>query len=184
MKPFAPETISKYRDQFRSDGSPEIELPYKGRKFRYFVVPQAKNPELQDFVMRLTPPTEVVRSAEKPEEEAVFGVSESVREDFRNFAVIHEIEEFMFIGIEEKGRCAHAARTEIEVASQELRDLSTYLEMRIRFFENLMVYAKERPKSYTEEDLGEFEASLREFKKARESIRGVEYDPYEGKRLI
>ncbi|MDD4628766.1 MAG: hypothetical protein PHE68_05235 [Candidatus Peribacteraceae bacterium] len=171
MKSFSPEQIEKFRNDFRAAQYPEVPVDHRERTYRYFVLPSKLGPkELPNFVFRATPPTERIRASETPEEDAVFAVSEDVREKFRCFAVTHEIEEFMHIGIETGGRCASAAETEVSMlrADEQLTEdeKAEYLRMRVQFFRDLIPYALARGDSYTPEDLEEFRGSLAVFERA------------------
>jgi len=84
----------------------------------------------------MTPPPEVLKQPFMTSE-ALFGVSSSVTPAFQPFCVIHEIMEFLELGLEVEGRCAKAAEMEIALVRQsELSEdhRNTYFRMRLRFF--------------------------------------------------
>tara|TARA_Y100000310_G_C20544702_1_gene745046 strand:+ start:203 stop:430 length:228 start_codon:yes stop_codon:yes gene_type:complete len=74
MQEYTPEEIEGTRNYFQGQSFEEVEVVLGERTFSYFVMPQSLNPDLKDFVFRCTG---------KPEDGAVFGISDSVREDFR-----------------------------------------------------------------------------------------------------
>ena len=149
MKKYTKQEIEGSRDFFKSRGYPEVTVELGNRKFSYFVLPQALEPKLPDFVFRCTG---------KPEDGCIFGVSDSVREDFRPYAVAHEIIEFTEVGIDSRNRCLTALEQELSLVPDDLRD--EYIGMRFRFFRNLVGYAAGKPDSFTPDDIGEFRQSL------------------------
>jgi len=159
MKIFTKPEIDDGR-QWHIDGKHEqCSVTHNGTEYPYFVIPEEKCPDdLPDAVQRFT--------GESPEDGTVFAVSASVRENVRKYPILHEIIEFIDIGIETKGRCAEASRREIELVKRdpeltpdEVRD---YIDMRRNFFDNLIAFVTGTG-SFTPEDIEEFRASLQVF---------------------
>ncbi len=92
MITFTREQIEGTRDYFRQEGYEEVHASLRNRTFSYFVVPQSAEPNLPDFVMRLT--GEVLG-------DYVLGISDSVAQKYRPYTVAHEFIEFCEIGIDE-----------------------------------------------------------------------------------
>ena len=149
MQRYSKQEIDRLRDFFRSKSYSEVTVELGSRKFSYFVLPQALEPKLLDFVFRCTG---------KPEDGYIFGISDKVREDFRPYAVAHEVIEFTEIGIDRHNRCLTALEQELSLVPDNLK--REYIEMRHRFFRNLVVYASGKPESFTPEDNAEFRQSL------------------------
>jgi hypothetical protein len=149
MKEYAKQEIDGARDYFRSQGFEEVEANLGDFKFSYFVMPQEMEPNLNNFVYRCTG---------KPEDGYVFGISDNVQEEFRQYAVAHEFIEFMQIGLDQKDRCRKALEREIELVPEDIK--SDYLSMRKDFFRDLIDYCSAKPEQYTQTDLDEFRGSL------------------------
>lgn len=130
----------------------EVHVSLAGLEFSYFVLPQSLNPSLPDFVYRCTG---------APEDSAVFGISDSVPEESRKYAVAHEVIEFGQIGLHVKGRCSQALKKELSLVPESIK--TNYIEMRRNFFRNLIDYAKNN--NYSQGDIQEFKASLSELEK-------------------
>src|SRR3989344_3498419 len=99
MKKFTKLEIDGARKYFRSQSMPEVEVTLGNRNFSYFILPQSLEPNLPNFLYRYT--------GELPDG-YVFGISDSVNEVLRPYAVAHEFIEFTEIGIHTKNRCAAA----------------------------------------------------------------------------
>jgi hypothetical protein len=149
MKKFTKEEIDGTRAYFKSQGFEEVEVDFVGRKFSYFVLPQSLEPNLPDFVFRCTG---------NPKDGHVLGISDSVREEFRRYAVFHEYVEFTQIGMEQPNRCVSALDIELDIVPDEIKP--GYVRMRRDFFRNLIAYCSKQPDKYTSEDLNEFKGSL------------------------
>ncbi|MBW2987844.1 hypothetical protein KY336_04815, partial [Candidatus Woesearchaeota archaeon] len=87
----------------------------------------------------------------------VFGISDNVRKDFRQYAVAHEYIEFTEIGMDTPDRCVKALEEELKLVPEEIKP--EYIAMRRRFFKNLIDYCALKP-DYTQGDLEEFRKSL------------------------
>ncbi len=138
-----------------------------GRVFDCYLIPKEScPPALPNAVIRITPSMEEYRTSEHPDQEAFFGVSEEMPEKFRQFAVMHEVFEFLHIGLEHSGRCAKAAEMEIRLLMKSAltpAEKNEYLNLRLRFFQDLVVYTLGFPDQYTPDDVEEFRGSLRIF---------------------
>ena len=149
MKKFTKAEIDGTRKYFNSQGMPEVEVILGNHKFSYFIMPQSLEPDLADFVFRCTG---------KLSDEYVFGISDSVKEEYRQYAVAHEFIEFTEIGIDKSNRCMYALEEELKLVPEDIK--SDYLIMRRDFFRNLISYCASRAENYTETDLNEFRQSL------------------------
>lgn len=149
MKKYSKEEINGTRGYFQSQGFEEVDVTLEDLQFTYFVMPKELEPLLPDFVFRCT-----------GDENAgyVFGISDSVDDRFRQFAVAHEYIEFTQIGMDTPKRCATALERELALVPEDIKD--EYVDMRHRFFSNLIEYCQEKPDKYTPHDINEFKSSL------------------------
>lgn len=164
MHAFEQSAIARQRQAFEDCGFEKVPLTYKGVTYQYYVIPAAWDgspTDLPNFVMRMTPRTESIRGAADPSAVTLFGVSSDVPEKFRTFCIIHEIEEFVHIGINRQGRCHESTMKEIALvrADPDLtdEDKRAYLILRLNFFRTLIEYA--RAKGFPKEDITEFRES-------------------------
>jgi hypothetical protein len=148
MQKFSKEDIDGTRNYFRDQGFEEVQVELGSRKFSYFVMPQSLEPNLENFVYRAT--------GEKGAG-YVFGISDNVREDFRQYAVAHEFIEFTEIGMDTPDRCVKALEEELKLVPEDIKP--EYIAMRRKFFKELIDYCGLRPE-YTQGDLEEFRNSL------------------------
>jgi hypothetical protein len=153
MKKFTEAEIEGTLDYFRQQGFEEVGVSLGNRRFSYFVLPQSLEPELPDFVYRCTGTSG----------KYVFGISDSVREDFRPYPIVHEFIEFTEIGINVKNRCVRALEKELELVPGDI--MPEYVSMRRNFFRNLISYCAERPEHYTVDDIDEFRQTLERLEK-------------------
>lgn len=149
MKKFTKDEIEKTRNYFRNQGFKKVDVSLGNRKFSYFVVPQSLEPNLPDFVIRLTG---------EPSDGYVFGVSDSVKERHRQYVVAHEFIEFNEFGIDSQDRCTKALEEELRLVLTQ--DQPDYLRMRRDFFRNLIQYCLNQSELYTESDLNQFRQNL------------------------
>jgi hypothetical protein len=147
MKKYTKEEIASSRAWAESNRGPEVNVNLDGLSFSYFVLPQSDNPGLPSFVWQCTG---------NPEDGTVFGISDSVPENFRQYAVAHEVIEFREIGHDVKGRCAQALERELKLVPADIK--SKYTAMRLNFFRNLIPFAEQN--KYSAEDIIEFKGSL------------------------
>ena len=149
MKKYTKEQIKSVRGDFNSRGYAELEVDLgNGIKFTYFVLPQGLQPKLRYFLFR---------STGDKNDGYVFGVADSVPENFRPYAVAHEFIEFTEIGIDVRGRCAKALERELNLIPSSIK--SDYIKMRRDFFRDIVNYSfgSENPNM---DDIGEFRESL------------------------
>jgi len=149
METFTKEEIEERKRQFRSKGFREESAEVGDLRFSYFVIPQELNPDLPHFAYRMT--------GKNKDDGFIYGIADSVREDFRPYAVAHEVIEFSQIGIDVEGRCAMALEKEISLIPEDIK--GEYLAMRREFFDRLIAYASSN-NSYTKDDIREFRGSL------------------------
>lgn len=160
MKHFEQEQITGTQAFIEKRGYPQEITSANGREVRYYVLPQALNPNLPDFALRLTGPNAATGAIE-----GIFGVSDSVPEKLRPYWAQHEMEEFTGegLGIERTNRCAMA---EVRVLSDMPEVLRIqYVQRRIPFFQNVRtMFADDVEKglgNYTAEDIVEADTVLR-----------------------
>ncbi|MCR4264398.1 MAG: hypothetical protein NUV98_06810 [Candidatus Roizmanbacteria bacterium] len=157
MKQYEQSEIDQTRGYFERQEFPVEEVNVEGIAVPYFVIPQELMPSLPDFAFRMTR-----TDPEAGNVVGIFGVSDSVPEELRTYWALHEIIEFMQIGIDQEGRCAQAE--ELVVAQIPVEHAAAYIEKRKVFFEKLCIFFQSeldaQTGSYTEEDLHEAEASL------------------------
>lgn len=149
MKKFTKSEIDRWRAYFEGQGFKQAEAEVGDHKFGYFVLPQSLEPRLKNFVFRCTG---------EPFDGELFGVSESMDERFRPYAVAHEVIEFKKIGIDTCGRCAMALDEELKLVPKEIKQ--EYIKMRRDFFRDLVKYCERKPEHYNESDIDEFKQTL------------------------
>ena len=146
------------RQEYLDQGYPKFPVKYQGETFTCFVLPQSICPKLPHFVRhQVADDRTQIRT---PDETSVFGVSDSIPIDFRQFVVIHEIVEY-WIG----KSCGQSTRREIEVmraSGLTLVEQSQYIAMRCEFFEGFIGFAKKY--GYPPIKIAEFKTSLEIFK--------------------
>ena len=150
MKQFTESEINQARSYFKEQEFAEIQVTLGEHSFSYFVLPQSLEPNLPDFVYRCT--------GQDPDD-YVLGISDSIEERFRQYAVAHEFIEFTQIGINTKDRCVKALEKELELVPEDIKP--DYIQMRLNFFRNLIQYCSAQPEFYTKTDIKEFQQSLR-----------------------
>jgi len=150
MKSFSKAYIDSVREYFRGQDYSEIEVTLGERSFSYFVVPQEEEPDLLDFVVRIT--------GNNPSDGHVFGISDHVKEHHRSYAVAHEFIEFTEIGVDVEGRCVRALEEELTLVPKDIKP--DYLRMRRDFFRGLIPYCEEQPENYNDQDIAEFRKTL------------------------
>ena len=148
MKKYSKEQIDETRNHFKKERYAEIGVSIHGNDFSYYVLPKSLQPALPDFVFRMTG---------EPEDGYVFGISDSMPDAFRQYAVAHEFIEFTRIGIDTQGRCVEALRTELMLVPEDIK--SDYINRRMDFFNNLVEYCKNQA-DFTPEDIIEMQQSL------------------------
>ncbi|PIN81329.1 hypothetical protein COV13_01665 [Candidatus Woesearchaeota archaeon CG10_big_fil_rev_8_21_14_0_10_32_9] len=149
MKKFTKDEIEGARTYFKNQGFQEMDVSLGSWKFSYFVVPQSLEPNLNNFVLRLTG---------ESNEGYVLGISDSVEERFRQYAVAHEFIEFTEIGIDSPNRCVRALEEELNLVPKDIKP--AYVKMRRDFFRDLISYCSEQPQFYTPNDLAQFKNNL------------------------
>ena len=170
MQTYSKEEIDARRIFFKEQGFKEIDAEIGDLKFSYFVIPKELNSGLSNFVFRMT--------GKDRQDGAIYGVSNSIKEDFRRYAVAHEVIEFSEIGINQIGRCAKALEREISLVPKEIR--ADYVKMRTQFFKDLISYTSSS-QHYTDEDLREFKTSLKrlaQLERELEEFRGLKEDEF------
>src|SRR3989344_9663375 len=154
MKIFTKEQIENMRRDFDENNYELNTGKIKDISFNYFILPQELNPELSNFVFRMT--GETIFDGE------IFGVSNSIKPNFRLFAVYHEVFEFRQFPRTELNRCGIALQAEIEAVPREQKEFKIeYLKMRKRFFMDLINYGKKCGEYYTENDINQWACNVR-----------------------
>lgn len=164
MKPTPKSVRDARRDECLKTRLQAFNVSHEGKYYTCYVMDGSKMPNgLEWAIMRFTPSKEELEAGASPEVEAFFIISGAVPEKFCRFVVLHEILEFLKIGLDVPGRCRKAAEAEVHYLMTD-RSVSPaekieYLAMRAQFFKNLIEYCKDKPDAYTQADLDEFEAS-------------------------
>jgi len=157
MKEFPPQQIEQTRIFFENKNFPVETANLGALHVSYWVVPQAMNPGLPDFALRMTK-----TDPETKEVSGIFGVSDSVPAELRPYWAAHEIIEFTEIGIKTDGRCHLAEQKTLNLVPGALRE--KYINKRKAFFTNLIGFFKDEiknnPESYSQDDVEEAAATL------------------------
>ena len=119
-----------------------------GRKFKYFLMSQSESPALPDFAIAIR--------ARNLRYGAIFGVSDSLPEEFRKYWAGHEYMETVEFKPSAPNKCLKTLEREIILVPDELQ--TSYILRRRDFFENLVKYAER--KRYDPKDIKNFRASL------------------------
>ncbi len=149
MKKSPKNEIENLRNICERNGFELVETSVGGESFSYYVIPQSMQPNFSDFVIRATG---------EPEHGYVLGISDSVPEEHRKYAVFHEYTEFMKIGIDTKDRCVQALEKELEQVPDSIK--SEYIARRQDFFKNAIRFCYQDKEHYTQQDIKEFGKSL------------------------
>ena len=149
MKKFTKEEIENGKRYFKSQEFPEVDVVLGDRSFSYFLIPQSQEPNLTNFVLRMTG---------DPDDGYVLGISDNVDERFRQYAVAHEYIEFTEIGIDTPERCTRALEEELNLVPSEIKQ--DYIKMRQDFFKDLISYCTKQPQFYTQNDLDQFQHNV------------------------
>ncbi|MFH1682372.1 MAG: hypothetical protein ABIA37_01110 [Candidatus Woesearchaeota archaeon] len=150
MKKFTQDEIEGARAYFQDQGYLEADVTLGTRTFSYFVVPQSQEPNLPNFVIRLTGEDKTAY---------VLGISDSVDPGYRQYAVAHEFIEFTELGIDSPDRCVTALEEELQLVPDSIK--TGYIKMRRDFFRDLISYCSKQPQHYTEDDLDQFKHNLK-----------------------
>ncbi len=138
MKQYSNEEIVSARERMQRKFQEET-AEIGESKFTYFIMPQELNPNLVHFVWQCS-----------NAQTGVFGISDSVPQLYRPFAVYHEILESKMSG---EDKCRRALEMELKLVPQEIK--RDYALMRSNFFKQLTEYA--RVNNYGEERVKAFE---------------------------
>ncbi|MEK6894670.1 MAG: hypothetical protein AABX10_04355 [Nanoarchaeota archaeon] len=157
MRSFTKEQIETARMTFEEMDFEERKANVGGMEFRYFVLPQNLQPGLPYFVARMTG---------RPEDGSLFGVSDKVPVELRDYPVFHEVMEFA--GNQEPGKCLKTLKRELEIVPQH--SLNDYIGYRKRFFRGLIkfIHGEKEREHYTLRDMHEFQGSLDYLKSLRQ----------------
>jgi hypothetical protein len=157
MKEFSPQQIEQTKLFFESKKFPVEHFQLGSLEVSYFVIPQAINPGLQDFALRMTN-----TNPDTKEVFGIFGVSDSIPVEIRPYWAAHEIVEFTEIGISTNGRCKSAEKEVLSLMPDSLKE--QYVQRRITFFANLIDFFRQEitknRDSYSQDDVSEAEKTL------------------------
>lgn len=153
MQEFSPQQIQAAKAYFEGQKYPVTSSQVGDFSLRFFTIPQAQEPRLTDFALRMTG-----RNPETGFMEGLYGVSDSVPEHLRPWWALHEQIEFEYIGIDEKNRCARAEATVLQFIPPELR--AEYIIRRAGFFDKLKEYFGANQGPYTQADIDEAQGTL------------------------
>lgn|SRR3989344_3964666 len=149
MGPITKSQIDLARNYFREHALyPEIQTAINGIALDYFIFPQSLKPDIPNFVYSLV---------SDDRQSYLFGVSDSLREDFRRYFVFHEYVEFIELEKDSKDSCLKALEKEIMLVPRNL--LSDYLTIRKEFFEALINSAIINSDMYPRQDIQKYQKS-------------------------
>ncbi len=170
---FSLDTIEAWRDKFEQLGHPKFGIERKGLVFNCYVLPQSNNPDLPDYAFRMTPDPETIRMSARPEDVSIFGVCDSIAAKVRDLVGGHEVDEFILIGENVKGRCRIASAIEIDRLARrddlERPEKIDYLTMRRNFFKNLVAFATSR--NHPPQTIEEYTRSLQLFEETLKNAK-------------
>lgn len=168
MRMLSKEERDEARMHYTQLGWPMTTVTHHEKTFDVFIIPTKSCPsDLPDAVARFTPSPEEIAAGIDVEQEAFFAVAETYPENVRMYPVLHEIIEFLEIGLQEPHHCSNASHEEAGLVMRSttltMTEKFAYVKQRLDFFRNLCKFAEARPKEYTSEDVREFVSSLRFF---------------------
>ncbi len=155
MRIYTLDEIERTRAYFERECFSPVNAHYEGLHFRYYRLPPNLNPELQNFVFRMT---------SSPRNQGhLFGISTDVPEFLQPYWVRHEVVEFLIQEPGLKNSCLSALEEELKVIPPGLHPV--HVPLRRTFFDNLMTYATNHPADFSGEDIAEFQRSLDKLRK-------------------
>jgi hypothetical protein len=137
MKLYTQQEIEKCKQYFEESHFPYTHTSVGDLRFSYFVLPSSLEPSLKHFVFQMI-----------GEDTMLFGISEDVPSQFRDYALAHEILEFTRLWQENKP-CTKALEQELVLVPARLQQ--EYCTMRRDFFQDLYQYTAAFPEMYSEE---------------------------------
>lgn len=152
--------VKSKRQEFNAAGYPQFPVRFEGVTVRCFLLPQTLEPALPHFAFQMVTEGFDHTSDECMDavnELAVFGVADSIPEDFRQLIATHEMYEYLF-GM----TCPEIAAKEIELSKTLGSRQAAYLELRCNFFKNLLAYARGKS-GYSAEKKIEFHEAWNHF---------------------
>ncbi len=150
MKTYTLREIERTRLHFEQKYSPLVNADYGGIHFRYYRLPPELNPELPNFVFRMT---------SSPRNQGhLFGISTDVPDVLQPYWVRHEVVEFLTSEPGTQNPCLSALEDELKIIPREL--LPLHIPLRRNFFSYLITYAQRHSKDFTSDDIAEFQRSL------------------------
>ena len=149
MKDFTVHEIQRQRNLFSKCKYENIETELGNRKFDYFILPQALNPEFENFVMRMT---------NEQTAKYIFGVSDNLRKDFRDYFIFHEYVEFIESTPDSQDKCILSLKKELKLVPKEI--IKEYAGIRKKFFKDLVDYSQKHPDFYTQSDISQFKKNI------------------------
>ncbi len=151
MKKFSRKEIDDMRNYFEEEGYEQRHSSIGKRDVSYFCLPQLLNPDLPNFVFRMTG---------EPEDGYVIGVSSNIPDRFKPYFALEEYIEFMEKGIVTEGRVAEAEKEVISFVPDALK--KSYINMRLEFFRTLLGQSDKSPGKYlfSEDDVTEFRKNI------------------------
>lgn len=157
MKEFSPQQIEQTRLFFENRRFPTEQVRLGALHLSYWVIPQAMNPDLPDFALRLT-----TTDPKTKEVSGIFGVSDSIPAEIRPYWAAHEIIEFTKIGIDTYSSCRLAEEQTLSIVPETLR--GEFIQRRTAFFTNLMDFFRKEvekdDKNYSQDDIKQAGATL------------------------
>ncbi len=145
------EQIEQTEAYFRKEKFPVVVSDAAGRDLKYHIIPQSLNPDLPDFIYRVT---------NDKTKRNVMGVSQSVPKELQPYFILAEYIEFIEIGLGARGRIKEAERRTLNVIPTDL--LKDYLERKVKLYETELELDVKEPEKYAlgQEGRSEFENAV------------------------
>lgn len=134
--------IARRDSVFHHGGYPTFKIGCKNAEFMFYVLPPAMMPSFTGFTYALIA---TKKNEREPGKSAVFGMSQDVPEDFREFVAYFEVFHRWY-GMD----CYSAVQGEVHnvsTSSLPVRRFREYAEWRQDFFTRLVVFAREHNES-------------------------------------
>ncbi|GEM_PF-2858350 len=145
------EQIEQTEAYFRKEKFPVVVSDTAGRDLKYHIIPQSLNPDLPDFIYRV--------SNDKTKRH-VMAVSDSVPKELQPYFILAEYIEFIGLGLGKESRVKEAEKITLNAIPTDL--LKDYLERKIRLYETELKLDVKEPEKYAlgQEGRSEFENAV------------------------
>jgi len=140
---FTDADVDNLETLFKNRGYQPKETHIERRNFRYYALPPEINPELPDFILRIT---------NNSSKRYVIGVSTDVPPIIRDYFALAEYIEFLELGLDIEGRVAKAEEIVLGLLEPPLK--SIYVQRKLRLFRKELELDQLNPQKYCLEDEG------------------------------